>query len=114
MKPLNLMSKIAFVFHLIVTVGAWFAPFLISWYWLVPIYAAVVLQFWIFNRCLVNAQHQLSEADDMTFYAQILETLGFKPPRRRLKFLVRQVLYPVLALFSLFWQITLRQAPLWF
>jgi hypothetical protein len=40
--------------------------------------------------------------------------MGFRPNRRRLKFYVRNVYYPVLAAFSIFWQEFLEIEPLIF
>jgi hypothetical protein len=104
----------AFWLHLLITAFAWVAPFLVSWYIIVPIYAIVVIQFLIFGKCLVNKAHDLGDADDMTFYTEIFEDLGFKVNRRRLKFYVRKVFYPFLAAVALLWQVFLGIEPLWF
>lgn len=111
----TLKSEIAFWLHLFITLLAWVAPFLISWYWSLPVYAAVMLQFAIFGKCLVNKHHDLHEEDDYaTFYSHLFEKMGFRPDRRRLKFYVRNVYYPVLATVSVLWQEVLDIPPLLF
>jgi hypothetical protein len=104
----------AFWLHLLITAFAWVAPFLVSWYVILPIYAIVLIQFLVFGKCLVNKAHGLGESDDMTFYAEIFEWMGFSVNRRRLKFYVRRVFYQSLAVFTLFWQLVLGIKPLWF
>lgn len=111
MKTQTLKSEFAFWLHLFVTLLAWAAPFLFSWQWSLPVYAAVMLQFAVFGRCLVNKQHNLREDDYATFYSHLFEKMGFRPNRRRLKFYVRNVYYPVLATFSIFWQEFLGNEP---
>jgi hypothetical protein len=106
--------NLAFWLHLVVTIGAWVAPFLLSWYIIVPIYALVVIQFLIFGRCLVNEKHELGEADDMTFYAYLFEAIGIPVNRKRLKWYVRRMFYQVLSVFTLIWQLLLGNEPLWF
>lgn len=110
----TLKSEIAFWLHLLVTLLAWVAPFLFSWKWSLPVYAAVMVQFAVFGRCLVNKHHDLSEDDHSTFYSHLFEKMGFRPNRRRLKFYVRNVCYPVLSAVAVVWQEALGVAPLLF
>jgi hypothetical protein len=114
MSAQTLKSEIAFWLHLFVTLLAWVAPFLFSWKWSLPVYAAVMIQFAVFGRCLVNKEHDLDESGDATFYSHLFEKMGFQPDRRRLKFYVRKVYYPVLATVALLWQEVLGIAPLLF
>lgn len=114
MKVQTLKSELAFWLHFFVTLLAWVAPFLFSWQWSLPVYAAVMLQFAVFGRCLANEHHDLSEDDHATFYSHLFEKMGFQPNRRRLKFYVRNVCYPALAAFSIFWQEFLGNEPLVF
>lgn len=114
MSNQTIKSEFAFAFHLVVTLLAWVAPFLFSWKILVPVYVAVLLQFAVFGRCLVNAQHDLPEEDNATFYSHLFEKMGFQPNRSRLKFYVRRVFYPVLGAISILWQEGLGVAPLLF
>jgi len=108
------MKYVAFTFHLIVTLGAWFIPFLFSWPYVLFVLGAVMLQFAIFGKCLVNEHHNLEEIDHETFYSDIMERLGMQPNRKRVKFLVRRVLYPTLSVVAIVWQVVLGNAPLWF
>jgi hypothetical protein len=100
-----------FWFHLFITLLSWVAPFLYSWYYLLPVYWTVMLQFAIFNRCLMNKEHDLGEDDDMTFYSHILELVGFKFKRSNVKIFCRRILYPFLTAVTLIWQVVLGNAP---
>jgi hypothetical protein len=104
-----------FWFHLFITVLSWFAPFLFSWYLLVPFYGLVLLQFAVFGRCILNRAHDLSdEQTDSTFYAFILEAVGFKPDYKRVKRFVRFYLYFILSAMTLMYQVYLGNAPILF
>jgi hypothetical protein len=62
----------------------------------------------------VNRQHGLEEEEHKTFYSSLLEAMGFIPEREKLKVFVRQYLYILLALLTLFLQIGLHVRPLLF
>ena len=96
-----------FWFHLLITLLAWLGPFLFSWSLMVTAYLLVVIQFILFNRCLLNAKHDLDVSDDTTFYSHLLESAGFKPNRTKLKNFVRKYLYVLLSLVTLIWQLLL-------
>jgi DNA segregation ATPase FtsK/SpoIIIE-like protein len=100
--------------HLFVTVLAWFTPFLFDWRWVAAAFALVLLQFRVFGACLMNRRHNLPETDDHTFYAHLLENLGFRFNRRRVKIFVRRWLYPLLGCAAYGWQVLLGQVPLIF
>jgi hypothetical protein len=104
----------AFWFHLFITLLGWVAPFLVSWYVILPIYAILILQFIFLKKCILNKAHDVGEEDNITFYAVVFELMGFKPNRAQLKFYVRKVFYPALSAFTLFWQLGLGIKPLWF
>jgi hypothetical protein len=105
---------VIFWLHLFITILAWFAPFLF-WYPLpIAAYTIVMLQFFVFGRCLMNNEHALDDGGDTTFYSYLLELIGFKPHRARLKFFIRRVLYPVLALTTIIWQVVLNNKALIF
>lgn len=89
-------------------------PFLISWQIGVAIYAAVMIQFAIWGKCLVNEHHGLDESGGRIFYTDLLEKLGFNPNPRLVKTIVRQWLYPTLSLVAIVWQVVLGHAPLLF
>lgn len=110
----SLRHGLAFWLHLAVTLLAWVAPFWFSWYLIIPVYAAVLLQFALFGRCLMNREHALNEEDDATFYSFLLEKAGFELSRSRVKLYVRRILYPVLSVVAMLWQIVLGFPPLFF
>lgn len=104
----------SFFLHLAVTILAWLGPFLVSWQLMVTAFVLVQLQFMFFGKCLLNEQHDLKEEDDYTFYAYLLETMGFKTNRKLVKKVVRGGLYWVLAALTIVWQMVLGNEPLLF
>ncbi len=107
-------SNTVFILHCILTLGAYAAPFLITWKMLVPVFVATILQHAIWGRCLLNAKHGLSEEDGSTFYSEALERMGFHPNKAKLRFFVRKILYSLLTAVTLLWQVLLNKEPLWF
>lgn len=77
-------------------------------------YGIVTLQFIIFKRCLLNSKHALDDQKDVTFYTYIFESFGITLNRKRLKLWVRNIIYPVLGVFSYIWQEVLNFDPLLF
>lgn len=116
MEPITKGSAFNFSFflHLAVTILAWLGPFLVSWQLMVTAFVLVQLQFMFFGRCLLNEQHDLKEEDDYTFYAYLLETVGFKTNRKLVKKIVRGGLYWVLAMVTIIWQVVLKNEALLF
>jgi len=103
----------SFWFHLFITILAWVGPFLFSWYLMVTAYLIVILQFMVFNKCLLNAKHDLKTDDDATFYSYLFEQMGIEVNRTRLKKFVRLYLYPLLGMFTMVWQLYFGfEAPL--
>jgi hypothetical protein len=98
----------------VLTLGAYIAPFLITWKIIVPIFVITIIQHAIFGRCLLNAKHGLSETDGSTFYSELIERLGFQPNKVAVRFFVRKILYPLLTIVTLIWQVVLGNKPLWF
>lgn len=112
--PVKRNHNLSFWFHVLITVLAWIGPFLFSWYLMVSAYMIVLLQFLIFNRCLLNSSHDLDDADDTTFYSYLFELLGYQPNKRVLKIWVRRYFYVILSVITLVWQLVLGFDPLLF
>ena len=115
-KRVRAGSQINFAFwlHLLMTILAWAGNFLFSWYLMLIAHAVVQLQFVVLKRCVMNSQHGLNDQEDYIFYTFLLEYLGFKPNRKKLKKWVRTWLHPVLALVAIIWQVVLGFKPLLF
>lgn len=105
--------KVSFLFwlHLLGVIATYFLPFMINWKLAVGIYSAVMIQFAIFGKCLMNEHHGLQESGDRIFYTDVLERMGFKPNERLVKMVVRQFLYPTMAIVTLIWQVWLGHEP---
>lgn len=114
MTALNLKTEALFIMHSILSFGAFLVPVLISWEIIVPVLLLTVAQHAIFGRCLLMAKHGVSEEDGSTFYSHFFERFGFHPNKKRLRFFVRKVLYSLLALLTLLWQVYLGKEPLLF
>ena len=104
-------ARLIFGLHLLLTLLAWVAPFLIDWRLLALILGGVMAQFWVFKRCLMNRQHGLDEADDATFYSYLFERMGWRPNRRMVKTAVRVYLYPFLTVLGFLWQYVFDHEP---
>ena len=56
----------------------------------------------------MNKHHGLDESDDHTFYAELLELMGFQPNRRKLKIIYsRSICNIILITITLIWQVGL-------
>ena len=94
-----------FWIHAFVTLLAWLGPFLFNWKVMLVCYFIVIIQHVILGKCVLNDTHGTAEEDHNTFYSLVFESLGFKPNRKRLHFLARKVFLPVLASFTVLWQV---------
>lgn len=113
-KKLKSDHNFIFWFHVFITALAWVGPFLFSWPWMIAAYTIVVLQFIVFDRCLLNAQHNLTDSEDSTFYSYLFEACGMTVNRPFIRMIVRKYLYVLLGLFTLLWQVILGFKPLLF
>lgn len=114
MSTNTIKSKALFGLHLLSVIATWLMPFLISWKIAVAVYAAVMIQFAIWGKCLMNEHHGLDESDGRIFYTELFEKMGFRPNPGLVKTIVRQWLYPLLALVSVLWQVVLGNKALLF
>ncbi len=114
--PTSIRINTIFWMHLFVTMLSWLGPFLFWWPLIITAYVIVHLQFAFFGRCLMNKGHHLieEEEEDYTFYAFLLESLGWQPDRKTVKLVVRKLLYIFLTLITILWQIGLGVKPLLF
>lgn len=112
----KLASKHNFMFwiHLLITVLAWVGPFLFSWQIMCVAYTIILLQFLVFNKCLLNAKHELTDSVDSTFYSYLFESCGMTVNRRLIRIIARRYLYFVLGFIAWFWQSYLGHEPLLF
>lgn len=101
-----------FWIHLFLTAISWFIPFLFDWKLVVSAYTVVLMQFVLFGGCLMNRGHGLEDSNnDHTFYAHLLEHLGFKFNRRKVKIVVRLWIYVFLTAVTLLYQVVLGFEP---
>jgi hypothetical protein len=99
--------------HLFITVLSWFIPFLFDWRIGLSIYAIILGQFLVFDRCLLNRAHALEDTGtDHTFYAHLMEQLGMTVDRPKVKAFVRSYIYVVLSGMAIAWQVWLGKPPI--
>lgn len=99
------MKKTAFYLHLALVIISWCLPFVVDWRLAWAAYGIVLLQFWIFDRCLLNKEHGLDDTgSDETFYSFLLEKMGFRFSRSKVKKFVRFWLLLGLAAVAWMWQ----------
>mgnify|MGYP001320418168 CR=1 FL=1 len=107
-------SAFFFWLHFLLVLLAWAGPFLFNWKLILAAYGVVLLQFFFFKKCFMNAGHDLTDDDDTTFYSHLFEKIGWNIPRGPLKFFVRNLLYPLLGAVAVIWQLVLKHPPLLF
>lgn len=98
-----------FWLHLFLTMLSWFIPVLFWWPLVLGAYSIVLMQFVVFNRCIMNKEHDLDDDGEFTFYAFLLEQIGFKPDRAKTKIIVRKWIYVFLGSVTVLWQLVLGQ-----
>jgi len=107
-----------FFLHLGLMILSWTLPFLIDWRLAWVVYGIVLLQFWVFGRCLMNKGHAIDDIhSDETFYSHLLERAGIYFPRSKVKRFVRLWLLLGLSFIAWLWQYYWGMKPLlirWF
>jgi hypothetical protein len=110
----KLKHEFLFWLHLVLTVGSFAVPFLISWQLTVTALGLTILQHIFFGRCLLLGEHGVSEDDGSTFLSHLFERLGITPNKPFLRTFMRKFAYPALLIITLWWQVYLGHEPLWF
>jgi hypothetical protein len=115
-NPQSLSSKHNFMFwfHVFITSLAWVGPFLFSWQIMLTAYTIILLQFFVFGKCLLNDKHDLTVSEDATFYSYLFEACGMTVNRPLIKLIVRRYLYFVLGALTVVWQVYLGHKALLF
>lgn len=106
--------NLVFWVHVFITSLAWLGPFLFSWYLLVGVLLIVLIQFMIWDRCLMNGSHDLEDKEETTLYSYVIERLGYSVDRTELRLWVRKYFYPILSAIAIIWQAVLGFEPLLF
>lgn len=114
LTPQNIKKESLFLLHCVFAFGAFFIPFLVSWEITVPVLLITILQHIVFGRCLLLSKHGVSEEDGSTFFSDFFERLGFQPNKNIIRFIVRKLLYSILTIITIVWQVILGNEPLWF
>jgi len=109
-------SNLNFIFwlHLLLLVLTWTGPFLFPWQLMVLALGLVQVQFLIFGKCLMNEHHDLDESanPDATFYSDLFEMWGIPHNPAKVKFFIRNMMYPLLIVLILLLQVWWGYEPL--
>lgn len=111
MQSIQTKYNATFWLHLFVTLLSWFLPFLFHWSLALLAYGTVLMQFVVFGACLMNRGHKLNDDGEDTFYAHLLEIVGFKFDRVKVRRFVRFWKYILLSAFTVLWQLILGFEP---
>jgi len=112
MNAIPTKYNLNFWVHLAMLLATWIAPFLFDWKWVLLAYSLVLLQFPVLGGCVMNKVHGLDDSGEDTFYAHLLEQLGFRFDRRKVKTFVRFWMFIMLGTITVVWQIVLGyEAP---
>lgn len=109
--------NLAYWLHLLLVILAWTGPFLFSWQLMVAGYTIIMLQFLILKKCVVNNMHDLDDSGYYIFYTFLLEQVGIylsEKGQKRLYIFIRRLLYPLLSIVAILWQVYLGFEPLIF
>ncbi len=112
------MKETSLIFwHTIIILLAWLSPFWLDWKLIFICSALYWLQILIFKGCiLTNIQFKdkikLTKKSDRTMYAFWADWLGFKPNRKKLKFLAVYIMPLIVLIIAILWQIVLKMPVL--
>jgi hypothetical protein len=99
------------IIHTILIILVWTSPFWLDWKLILVCILLLSIQYIIFKGCaLTNLQfsNKINKKVEDTMYSYYLEKIGFKPNKRRIKFLARYI-FPIIILgLALIWQIILN------
>jgi hypothetical protein len=110
----KLQYNAVFWLHAVITLLAWVGPFLFHWVLMCVCYAIAIAQHKILKKCILNDKHGIDENEDHTIYSAVFEELGIQLPRKKVKKFVRNYLYFLLALCTVFLQVICNYQPLLF
>jgi len=105
-------KQIIFWFHLILIILAWTSPFWLNWKWITGLIILNYIQIIIFKGCVLTLAQFEKEGKQMTIYTYVLESLGFKVNRQKMKFIARYIMPIIIFLIAILWQILLNKNPI--
>jgi hypothetical protein len=102
---------IIFWTHLILIIAAYLSPILFRWGLISIGVLYLIIQQIIWRGCVLTIA-QFGKDPYNTFYYKYLTLLGFKPDKKKLKFIMTYIMPFLVLLFALFLQIILKFKPL--
>lgn len=109
------MAKIISLAHTLLIILAWASPFYLDWKIILIGIFIISIQELIFKGCiLTNLQFnkKIKAKSDNTMYYFYLEKIGFKPNKKKIKFLARYIFPLIILILAIIWQILLNHSPI--
>jgi len=103
--------EVLVIAHTLLILLAWTSPFWLDWKIILICLVLYFLQIFIFKSCvLTNFQFEskVTKKSEMTMYTFWAETFGFKPDRKRLKFVSSYIMPLIILIITILWQIILK------
>lgn len=95
--------------HLILIILVWTSPFWLNWKIIFLFVILNYLQIIIFKACVLTIAQFKKQEKEMTMYTFILEKIGFKINRKRMKLIAQFIMPWVILLIAIIWQILLHK-----
>ena len=105
-------KKLIFIAHLILILLAWTSPFWLNYKIIGVLIILNYCQIRIFKGCiLTNLQfkNKIYDSNDLTMYSYCLELIGFKPNRKKVKFIARYIMPAIILTIALIWQVLIKR-----
>ena len=102
-------NKVPFFWtHLILIILIWASPFFINWKIILFFILLYYLQLIIIGDCIITKKQFKTKKRETTFYSFLLERIGFKFNRKKIRYLADYI-FPWLILFiALLYQLILK------
>lgn len=97
-----------FLLHLVIILLIWISPFYLNWKIILFLIFLYYIQLLIFGNCVINIIQFSTRFREPSFYAFVLERLGFKINRKRIILLADFVFPWIILGISLIWQLILK------
>jgi len=103
-------NKVPFFWtHLVLIILIWASPFFINWKIILFFILLYYLQLIIIGDCIITKKQFKTKKREITFYSFLLENIGFKFNRKKIRYLVDYILPWIILSIALIWQLILKQ-----
>ncbi|NTV22526.1 MAG: hypothetical protein HGB03_03100 [Candidatus Yonathbacteria bacterium] len=96
---------ILFWTHLLLIIAVWSSPFWLPWELILIGIILYYLQLLLVGDCILTKWQFKSQRREMTFYAHVLEKLGFQFDRHKVRFTADYIMPGIILGIALLWQL---------